>query len=156
MIGYDKVVLGMLLHDRFQLEEAETLLRESVAIFDSALGENHQYTASALTELGAVLNSQQRSSEALPLLERAMQIRMKDYEPEYELVAASRVELADSLTRLGRLEEAETHAPAKLRGAQRPPRPQTTTRPTRARKARNRTRTGRSVNHATATRRSPA
>ena len=59
-----------------------------------------------MTELGAVLNSTGRASDALPVLEDALRIRRIDYPEDHVMVAATRTELADSLNRLGRGDEA--------------------------------------------------
>jgi tetratricopeptide (TPR) repeat protein len=96
----------MLLHDKSDLDGAEAMLRRALAIYDEAYDQDHQYTASALTELGAVLNSAGRLDEALGALARAVAIRLRDYAPDHELVAGTWMEYADTLTRLGRYEEA--------------------------------------------------
>jgi tetratricopeptide (TPR) repeat protein len=104
-VGYTKIHLGILLHDMGELGPAETELLDALRIYEQIEARNLQYTASVLTELGAVLNTGGRPVEARPLLERAMEIRQK-LPPGHELVAATRTEYADNLTRLGRLEEA--------------------------------------------------
>ena len=53
------------------------------------------------------MNSDGRASEALPLLERALQLRLADYPEDHELSAATRTEYGDALTRLGRYDDAE-------------------------------------------------
>ena len=107
MLGVHKTILGMLLHDKNDLENAEAVLREALLIYDEALNDDHQYIASALTELGAVLNTAGRASEARPVLERALEIRLKDYPPEHVLVAATQAEYGDTLSRLGLFDEAK-------------------------------------------------
>ena len=97
----------MVLHDNAELAAAEKVLRQALMIYDEALGDDHQYTASALTELGAVLNAAGQLAEAETSLERALAIRRKDYPPRHRLVAGTLVEYADTLVRLGLLDEAE-------------------------------------------------
>jgi len=104
-VGFDMTVLGMLLHDKSDLAAAEDVLRGALEIYAKVLDDDHQLTASALTELGAVLNTTGRLAEAQTVLKRALEIRSKASDPE--LVAATRVEYADTLSRLGRFDEAE-------------------------------------------------
>jgi len=104
-VGFDMTVLGMLLHDKSDLAAAEDVLRGALEIYAKVLDDDHQLTASALTELGAVLNTTGRLAEAQTVLKRALEIRSKASDPE--LVAATRVEYADTLSRLGRFSEAE-------------------------------------------------
>ncbi len=54
-----------------------------------------------------MLNSAGRPEDALALLERALQIRKKDFADDHELVAGTRTEIADAYTRLGRYDDAE-------------------------------------------------
>ncbi len=106
-VGLDMIILGRLLHDKGDLGGAENMLARAVDVFDEVFDTEHQYTASALTELGAVLNSSDRSDEALPILERALYIRSLDFTPAEQLYAATETEYADALVRLGRYAEAE-------------------------------------------------
>ncbi len=104
-VAFDMTVLGMLLHDKSDLVAAEGMLRGALEIYENVSDDDHQLTASALTELGAVFNTTGRLTEAQVVLERALKIRSKASDPE--LVAATRVEYADTLSRLGRFDEAE-------------------------------------------------
>ncbi len=106
-VGYQKTILGMALHDGQKYGAAELELREALAIYSEALGPESQYTASVLTELGAVLGSAGRPDDALELLSRAFDIRVRDYPSDHELVAKTRAELANAYLELGRLAEAE-------------------------------------------------
>jgi tetratricopeptide (TPR) repeat protein len=53
------------------------------------------------------MNTAGRAADAREVLERALQIRLKDYPEEHRLVAATQIEYGDTLSRLGLFEEAE-------------------------------------------------
>ncbi|MEO1201086.1 MAG: tetratricopeptide repeat protein [Pseudomonadota bacterium] len=106
-VGVDMILLGMLLHDRGEHAEALEMLSDAQAIFEATPEPENQYTASALTERGAVLTSMNRLDEALPVLERAIRIRERDYVDGDALLAATRTEYADVLGRLGEFKRAE-------------------------------------------------
>ena len=65
------------------------------------MSEEHQYVASALTELGAVLTTDNRAPEAIDVLERALQIRFIDFDEDNELLAATRLEYGIALWQSG-------------------------------------------------------
>lgn len=107
-VGYDMTNLGMLLHDNGELAAAEDALRGALKIYAQSLDENHQYIGSSLTELAGVLNTKGSPADAVPILQRAIDIRLRDYPPESRLTAGTFAVYGDTLTRLGRFEEAET------------------------------------------------
>jgi len=60
-----------------RLPEAETLYRQVLAMREKLLGPEHPEVAQALFDLGNVLNRTQRQAEAMPLLDRAVDIQSK-------------------------------------------------------------------------------
>jgi serine/threonine-protein kinase len=127
-VAYDMTSLGMLLHDSGRLDEAEAVLRGALDIYEASLDRHHQYIGSTLTELGAVLNTRGYPELALPLLKRAAEIRARDYATEHPLRAATLAVYGDSLSRLGRYDEAEGHLVSGLEVLE--PRKDRRTRPT--------------------------
>ncbi len=60
-----------------RLPEAETLYRQVLAMSEKLLGPEHPEVALALFDLADVLNRTQRQAEAMPLLDRAVDIQSK-------------------------------------------------------------------------------
>jgi tetratricopeptide (TPR) repeat protein len=83
------------------------MLREALQLFENSLAPDHQYVASALTELGSVLTELGLPQEAEPLLLRAVDIRTQDYPSTHPLVAATNTVYGHALAGLGRYDDAE-------------------------------------------------
>jgi tetratricopeptide (TPR) repeat protein len=99
--------IAMLLQDKGRLNEAESMLREALQLFEESVGPDHQYVGSALTELGAVLAEKGLPQDAEPMLLRAVEIRTQDYPATHPLVAATNTVYGHALARLGRYDDAE-------------------------------------------------
>lgn len=97
----------MLLQDKGRLDEAESLLRDALQLYEASVGPDHQYVASTLTELGAVLTEKGLPQDAEPILLRAIEIRAQDYPATNPLVAATNIVYGHTVARLGRYDEAE-------------------------------------------------
>jgi tetratricopeptide (TPR) repeat protein len=97
----------MLLQDKGHLDEAESLIRDALQLYEQSVGPEHQYVASALTELGAVLTEKGLSQDAEPILVRAVEIRAQDYPSTHPLVATTNTVYGHALARLGRYDDAE-------------------------------------------------
>jgi tetratricopeptide (TPR) repeat protein len=89
------------------LSEAESLVRQALAIFEGAYGPDHVNVASALCNLASLLRTLNRGAEAEPLLRRAIAIDERSYGPEHPDVSIRLNNLADWLWAMKRGEEAE-------------------------------------------------
>ncbi len=65
MVGYARVSLAMLLHDKGDLPGAESEFRQALAIYDKSLPDNHQYRASLLMHFARLLVDRGKIDEAL-------------------------------------------------------------------------------------------
>jgi len=84
------VSLGMLLHERGRLSEAEEHFRTALAIYADTLPADHLYIASARGGLGRTLTSLGRLPEARAELEQALAIWTKGVAPDHpQRVAAA-------------------------------------------------------------------
>ena len=90
-----------------RLDEAEETLRRALGIYAVSLDDDHQYIASALTELGAVLVSRGEAGDAVPLLTEALRIRRLDYPDDNVLTAATKLEFGSALLETGRTADAQ-------------------------------------------------
>jgi tetratricopeptide (TPR) repeat protein len=70
--------LGMIYGFQNRLEEAESLLRQSLALSEKLSGPNSQGVGASLTNLANVLSDRERSTEALALYQRAIEIFARD------------------------------------------------------------------------------
>jgi tetratricopeptide (TPR) repeat protein len=75
----------------------EEYFRRSLAVWESRYGEDHYLVAYALTGLGQALVDLGRPREAIPPLERALQVRLAEGETDPELLASTRFTLARAL-----------------------------------------------------------
>ena len=89
------------------LDNAETILRKVVDIRRRVLGQEHQDTASAYSQLAYNLGVQKRYSEAEPLTRTALGIRERLFGGEHPETLKSRGQLIESLRLQGRDDEAE-------------------------------------------------
>lgn len=87
--------------------EAETLVREALALRQEKLAPDDPWIADALFNLGAVLRYQRRYREAEPLFRRSLAIRLAAYGIDHPLVLADLNSLALTLDGMGRAAEAE-------------------------------------------------
>jgi tetratricopeptide (TPR) repeat protein len=90
-----------------KLGEAEALIRRVVEIDEKRLGEKHPDLASALNNLGQLLQHTNRLSEAEPLMRRALVIDEQSFGPNHPNVARDLNNLATLLQATNRLSEAE-------------------------------------------------
>ena len=99
--GADRLLVAQSLFDlarteflRFNLKDAEPLLRESLAIRRELLGDKHRDTAAILNALGALLQRGGRLDEAEPVMREALAIRR-------EVLGPSDPDVASTLNNLG-------------------------------------------------------
>jgi tetratricopeptide (TPR) repeat protein len=90
-----------------RLGEAEALIRRVIEIDEKRLGENHPDLASAVNNLGQLLQYINRLSEAEPLMRRALAIDEQSFGPNHPNVGRDLNNLATLLQTTNRLSEAE-------------------------------------------------
>ena len=73
-VGYARVSLAMLLHDKGDLAASEIEFRQALAIYDKSLPANHQYRASLLMHFARLLVDRNKSTEALTKSEESIKI----------------------------------------------------------------------------------
>jgi serine/threonine-protein kinase len=93
--------LGILKQRRGETEEAERLLRQSLAIARASGPEGHEETALVLRHLGEVLSQRGKAAEAEPLLREALAIHGTARQPEHSGRSDRRPESAAILRSLG-------------------------------------------------------
>jgi CHAT domain-containing protein/Tfp pilus assembly protein PilF len=121
---------GVGLHSGGKYAEAETLLREALAVNEKVLGPGHPYTANAHSYLASILNARGRYAEAEPLYRKALAVNEKALGPGHPGTARCCNNLALSLRARGRYTEAEPllrRALATLEAVQGPEHPATAT-----------------------------
>jgi serine/threonine protein kinase/tetratricopeptide (TPR) repeat protein len=89
-----------------ELERAEELFRECIAIRERLYGKQHHQVASAKAGLGEVLVVMGRNEEAIPTLNEAIEILEAKSEPRHQ--ATPRAYLGGALIALGKFAEAES------------------------------------------------
>ncbi len=94
-LGHLADVLRQEPHDRAARGEAEQLYRESLAIRQDLLDPSHHVIANSLMGLARVMHLDGRCSTAVPLLERAIEIRRAALGEEHSATRDSRTVLAD-------------------------------------------------------------
>ena len=99
--------LGHLLQVTGRMEDAEPLIRRSLAISEKSYGPEHPTVAVRLNNLAKLLHETDRLVEAEPLLRRALAITEASNDPDHPTVATRLSNLAQLLTATGRLDEAE-------------------------------------------------
>jgi tetratricopeptide (TPR) repeat protein len=90
-----------LLHDMRELDLAEALYRESLAIGARSVGEEHPQMASAYADLSGVVAKLGRADEAVELARRSLGIRERVYGADHGTVAASLAYLAQAFEARG-------------------------------------------------------
>lgn len=98
--------VGSILATLGQLEEAEAVQREALALRRTLYPENHPQIARSYFEIGSVLNAQGRADEASLLIVRSLEIRRETLGEDHPHVAMTQVSLASILTSARRYEEA--------------------------------------------------
>ncbi len=104
--------LAHILIDRGKLEEAEPLLLRAIAIQDATLPRGHSARSFPFLIYGKLAARRSAHDHALVLRQRALDLRSRSLSPEHWVVAESRSALGDSLTALGRADEARPHLEA--------------------------------------------
>ena len=97
----------MLLQDMGRLQDAEPLLRESLAISRKALGEEHADVGTSLNNLGLLLQDMGRFEDAEPLYRGSLEIWRKTLGEEHQNVGQSLNNLGSLMKAMGRLHDAE-------------------------------------------------
>lgn len=99
--------LGLCCHQQGRNEEAETHLRQAIAMTLATLGEHHHEYATRLNNLGCVLRDLHRPTEAEPLFRQAIEIDKKTIGQQHSDYAIHLNNLAYMLRDMGQLQEAE-------------------------------------------------
>jgi tetratricopeptide (TPR) repeat protein len=99
--------LAIMLHDRWELAEAEKLYRQVLAFDLRRLGELHSNTATVTNNLAFVLRDQGQYAEAERLFRSALDLDKRLFGAEHPYVATVMGNLASALLRQGKLDEAE-------------------------------------------------
>jgi len=86
--------VGMYLRRRAAYRQAELLLRETISVYEEALGPTDAGTAAALDNLASVLQLQGSLAEARALFERSLSIYEKVLGPEHRVTATGLSNLA--------------------------------------------------------------
>lgn len=92
---------------RGELERAESMHREALAIRRSLFGERHHLVAVSLIDLGVLLDQTQRRDEAEPLLRRAVEILKGTYPDGHPQLAGALKSYGIVLEHLQRFSEAQ-------------------------------------------------
>jgi tetratricopeptide (TPR) repeat protein len=98
---------GSYLFHRARYVEAESLMRQALAIEEKVRGPEHTAVATSLNNLAELLRETNRVNEAEPLYRQALAIDEKIHGPEHADVAISLNNLAELLRAVDRHEEAE-------------------------------------------------
>jgi serine/threonine protein kinase/Flp pilus assembly protein TadD len=99
--------LAMELKRQYKTAEAETALREALALHRKLLGNQHPFTANSLEGLGDVLCEQGKWSEAEPLYREALAIRRKLFPRDDPTVSSALNDLITVLVVERKYDEAE-------------------------------------------------
>ncbi|MDB5267807.1 MAG: Tetratricopeptide 2 repeat protein [Hymenobacter sp.] len=89
--------------------EAESLLRQALAVAEKAAGPNHPSVSIGLNNLALLLQDTNRLAEAEQLFQRALTIDKSHFGPEHPEIATSLSNLASLLFATNRLTEAESY-----------------------------------------------
>jgi len=115
LLGIPLNTLGSLRHRQGDLDQAETLFRESIAAQERVFGEGHWRVASPLSNLADVVAERGGWGEAVELYRRALEIRRPAYGAAHTAVAILEDRLAEALDRVGETERARDHGERALR-----------------------------------------
>ncbi|MCA9655231.1 MAG: tetratricopeptide repeat protein [Myxococcales bacterium] len=97
---------GLLMRAQEELETAEQLHRQALAILEDTLGSSHRDLGYPLTNLGLVLTEQGRPVDGLTQLRRAREILRAELDEHHPDLATVSVDLANALWSLGDYVEA--------------------------------------------------
>jgi len=86
---------------------AEELARTALFLRETEAGPDDPLTAASLGQVGALLGARGRLSEAIPLLERGVEIRGANALPNDTVLATMQAALADRLRSMGEFERAQ-------------------------------------------------
>ena len=101
--------LAVLYQAQFKFEQAELLVKQTLAIDEKTLGPEHPDMATAVHNLAVLYRYQGKYAEAEPLFKRALAIQEKALGPENQAVATSLVSLANFYRDQGKYAKAEAH-----------------------------------------------
>jgi tetratricopeptide (TPR) repeat protein len=93
--------------ERGQYDEVEPLYKQSLIIYEKALGPNHPHVATSLNNLATFYSFQGKYAEAEPLYKRSLVISEKALGPDHPNVSASLNNLAELYRKKGKYTEAE-------------------------------------------------
>ena len=117
MVGLVLAGEGALRRDQGRNQAAIVVLRQALAVQDSALGADHPDLALTLGDLSDALTAEDpRSVEAQHLLERALAIRVQALGEHHRITAETRADLGYVLALRGQLVEAEHQCRVALAG----------------------------------------
>lgn len=105
-LAHTSKLLGNLLRRLGRLEEAEAMLRESVAQHHELFDGRHVNEAYAMSDLASVLTTSDRFNEALELFERAREIIVREKGEDHISVGVLDATAAEAMMKGGRAEEA--------------------------------------------------
>ncbi|KAG9052480.1 hypothetical protein FS842_009789 [Serendipita sp. 407] len=100
--------LAITLYDRGQLEEAETMWREVLALQTEILGPRHPHTVWVMNNLASTLYDGGQQEEAEPILREILALLTEILGPQHPHTVMVVINLANTLNGRGQLEEAET------------------------------------------------
>jgi tetratricopeptide (TPR) repeat protein len=105
-VGYARVSLAMLLHEKGDLAAAESEYRRALAIYDKSLAANHQYRGSLLMHFARLLVDRGKLEEALTLSQQSIAIWQATAGPDSPRTAQAHSVHAYALEHTGNSQEA--------------------------------------------------
>ena len=105
-VGYARVSLAMLLHDKGDLANSENEFRQALAIYDKSLPADHQYRAALLMHFARLLVDRNKSAEALAKSEESIKIWTATSPATSPQTALAHAIHAYALEHLGKLPQA--------------------------------------------------
>jgi tetratricopeptide (TPR) repeat protein len=113
-VGYARVSLAILLHDKGDLAASESEFRQALAVYDKSLPAHHQYRASLLMHFARVLVDRNKSAEALAKSSESIEIWTATLPATNSFVAQAHAIHAYALEHLGKSREAAMELDAAL------------------------------------------
>ncbi len=111
--------LGRLRRDQRRLDEAETLIKESLALMEKCTPPGHFYRATIRINLATVLRARGDGAGVLRLADQVIPVFERHYGPRHAYSAVARSVRADALRLLGRPAEAKDESRDALRDVER-------------------------------------
>ena len=105
-VGYARVSLAILLHEKGDLAGSESEFRQALAIYDNSLPTNHQYRAALLMHFARLLVDRNKSAEALAKSEESIKIWTVTSSASNPQLALAHAVHAYALENLGKLPQA--------------------------------------------------